>query len=408
MTINKNNTVLMTAYDVDPFKGGESQIGWKIPFLMSQYFEVILVTRKNNKPNILKFVNENKIDTKKLRFLFYDLPYFMRFWKIGRRGSSLYFYLWQMCIPLFLRIKKVSFELTHSVNFVSDTFPHFLWLTGKPSIWGPISHHEKIPLDAFGFYGNYELIKDRLIWFIKNYFWKFDIFNYLARKYSSKILASNKSVQKRMNINENKIIYFPSSAIDRLPHSRSYDSKKITFLIVARAVPLKSIDITINAYNKFLKNNCEIESSLNIVGGGKYLKNLRKLTDELDIATSVNFFDSITYDQLGKIYAESTIFVSSSHEGGGLAVIEAMSYGLPVICFDNFGPGELVSDECAFKINYKNYNQAIDEFADAMSKLSLDNDNLKKMSLASINRVNHDFLWHKRADYLKEIYLEIL
>jgi len=46
----------------------------------------------------------------------------------------------------------------------------------------------------------------------------------------------------------------------------------------------------------------------------------------------------------------SYIFLFPSFEGAGMVVIEAMAAGLPVVCLDYSGPGEIVTDECGIKI----------------------------------------------------------
>lgn len=42
---------------------------------------------------------------------------------------------------------------------------------------------------------------------------------------------------------------------------------------------------------------------------------------------------------------KSDIFLFPSFEGGGMVVLEAMAAGLPVVCLDYGGPGEMVTDD---------------------------------------------------------------
>lgn len=398
----------MTAYDVDPYKGGESQVGWKIPHIASKHFNIILITRKNNKENILKYIEENKISSERMSFIFYDLPYFLRFWKRGKRGSGIYFYLWQLCIPIFIYLKKIDFDIAHSVNFVSDAYPHFLWATLKPTIWGPIAHHEKIYKDALKFYGRSALLKDRITWVIKIFLWKLDIFNFASRKLSSKILVSNQSVKKRLNLNNKNIVNFPSSAIDSLPLLDKNKKKDFSFLVVARAVPLKSIDIAIKAFIKFKTLNNDSGVTLNIIGEGSFLKELKNLTHNHSMQDSIKFYGAVNYDKLDNFYKQSSVFLCPSHEGGGMAVIEAMSYGLPVICFKNFGPGEAACDESAIRINYEYYDQSINKFYEAMDFLHKNPHKVSKMSDAAIYRVKNKFMWEHREISLRQIYNELI
>ena len=92
--------ILITAYDINPYKGSEASTGWNFTIQVTRENKVVAITRKNNKQNIEKYIKENNISTENLEFQYYDLPYWMRFWKKGSRGSSLYFYLWQMFMPI--------------------------------------------------------------------------------------------------------------------------------------------------------------------------------------------------------------------------------------------------------------------------------------------------------------------
>ena len=75
-------TILATCYAVNPYKGSEDAMGWNFTYQIARYNKVIAITRENNKPAIEKFMTENT-DTvyQKITFLYFDLPYWMRFWK---------------------------------------------------------------------------------------------------------------------------------------------------------------------------------------------------------------------------------------------------------------------------------------------------------------------------------------
>ena len=59
-------------------------------------FRVITaITRENNRSHIEKFIHDNNIDDTNLIFRYFDLPYFLDFGKEVRRGSFLYYNIWQ-------------------------------------------------------------------------------------------------------------------------------------------------------------------------------------------------------------------------------------------------------------------------------------------------------------------------
>ena len=104
---------------------------------------------------------------------------------------------------------------------------------------------------------------------------------------------------------------------------------------------------------------------------------------------------------------KSNLFLFPSHEGAGMVVSEALSYGLPVICFDNCGPGEFVTSECGLVVPYGNYNETIVHFSNHLNKLFFDKELHNIMSAASKKRFMNYFHWDKKGNDLKKIYNDI-
>ena len=138
--------ILITAYAVNPYKGSEDGTGWNMIQEIAKYNNVIAITRKNNRSAIEQYLEEQNLPhAQNLNFEYFDLPYWMRFWKKGGRGALLYFYLWQFGMVFFVLKKKIKCDLVHNLNFHNDWTPSFLWMIGKPFFWGPIGHHPVIP-----------------------------------------------------------------------------------------------------------------------------------------------------------------------------------------------------------------------------------------------------------------------
>jgi len=52
-----------------------------------------------------------------------------------------------------------------------------------------------------------------------------------------------------------------------------------------------------------------------------------------------------------------------------MVVAEALSFGLPVICLDNDGPGEFINTTCGFAIPKTDYATTILKLQEALNKL---------------------------------------
>src|SRR5262245_59956149 len=139
-------TILITAYAVNPYKGSEDGMGWNFILQAARYHRVIAVTRVNNGPSIRKYQEANPGDKelyRRIRFLYFDWPAWLRWWKKGPLLSMIYFYGWQLTMALWLRRKKLPVDIVHNLNIHNDWTPSFLWLLGKPMVWGPIGHHDR-------------------------------------------------------------------------------------------------------------------------------------------------------------------------------------------------------------------------------------------------------------------------
>ena len=395
-------TILATAYDIDPYKGSESATGWNFIYQISRFNKVIAITRKNNQQNIDRYIEEFNIDTSYMQFYYYDLPYYLRFWKKGSRGSSLYFYLWQMFMPIFIKMNKIDFDIAHNVNFHADAFPTFLWMLGKPTVWGTINHNEKIPNEYI--YSKKELVKENIKWFAKKLFWNIDIFMLLARKKSTIVLGGNSSVQLRLNISPNKFISF--TQVGGVKNVLSSITKvKFNILVIGRFLTIKSFDIAIRAFAEFLGEiTNKKEVVLTIVGKGPKEKELKQLVEDLKIEEYVNFIDWIEKKDLDVIYQNASLFLFPSHEGAGMVVVEALSFGLPVVCFNNYGPGEIVDDSCSIRIDYSTYDQSVIDFANALLKLYNDKKLYTALSIGAAKKFDKEYEWDQKGLKLKTIY----
>ena len=93
--------ILATAYDVNPYKGSESGTGWNFAHQLSLHNHVTLVTRKNNRQEIERYIKENKINRDNLKVEYFDLNKFiLKFKKRPIPFIYLYFNLWQLLLAM--------------------------------------------------------------------------------------------------------------------------------------------------------------------------------------------------------------------------------------------------------------------------------------------------------------------
>ncbi len=404
-------TILASVYAVNPFKGSEDGTGWNLILQIARFNKIIAVTRKNNQPHIEKYLRENKIaEAANMQFEYYDLPYWMRFWKRGSRGALLYYYLWQIGLPGFVKKRKLQFDITHNLNFHNDWTPSFLWRLRKPFVWGPIGHHPQIPkLFILPVYGRRKWLADTMRWKAKIFFWNADPFLKQTKKRAFKILAINSDVNKELHVSESKMVLMPAVATNDMQLPKVQD-ESFHIISVGRFVALKGFDVTINAFAKFLYS-LPVEKrglvKLTLVGDGPELAFMKTLITSLKIENYTEIIAWIQRDALKELYSQSRVFFFPSHEGAGMVVPEALSCGLPVLCFDNAGPGEFIDEHSGIKIPYRTYDQVVQQFADSLKFLFDKPILLERLSDGARKQFENAFQWDKKGDVLRNIYDEI-
>lgn len=401
-------TILATAYAINPYKGSEDGMGWNITLQIARFNKVIAVTRENNRVHIEKYISDNPDQLyDNIQFLYYDLPYWMRFWKKGGRGAMLYYLMWQRGIVSFIKKQSLVFDVVHNVNFHNDWTPSFLWKLKKPFVWGPVGHHPFIPSQYLKPYAISHLIKDRLTWCVKQLFWNFSLGLRNSKQHASHIICMNSGVPKILKIDKNYSIGPSVATQDFGWKGPEIKSEKFSVVSAGRFVPLKGFDLTIRAFAKFL-NDLDLKNrkkcELCLIGSGPQETFLKSLVEELGIKQNVQFISWIERNELMEKFKQSSAFLFPSHEGAGMVVAEALSFGLPVICLENEGPGEYITSDCGFTIGHKNYDDTVNNLSIALNELFKSPEKQVKMSIAARALFESKFHWDRRGERLEKIY----
>jgi len=401
-------TILATTYAVNPFKGSEDGMGWNFVCQIARNNKVIAITRENNQPHIEKYMLEIPSDVyQNIQFLYFDLPYWMRFWKKGGRGAMLYYWMWQKGIVAFIKKQNLSFDIVHNVNFHNDWTPSYLWKLNKPFIWGPIGHHPEIPKQYLAPFKKSYFIKDKLTWWIKHYFWNFSFSLKKTVKKADYVLCMNSSVADILKLEKQKYEVIPSVATEDFGCDKQVENDSFTLISAGRLVPLKGFDLSILAFGKFVQRLPEREKSkakLIIVGSGPEKELLKQMCIDNSIENNVEFIKWIDRVDLLEIYKKSTAFLFPSHEGAGMVVAEALSFGLPVICLDNCGPGEFISEKSGIAVKMGDYSSTVNGLSEAIFKIYSNKEFAQKMSDEARIHFEQNFKWDRRGDQLKDIY----
>lgn len=144
--------------------------------------------------------------------------------------------------------------------------------------------------------------------------------------------------RRRVILNGNPLSDHPYlSATARGPHIRPY------VLAVGSLIPRKAYDVLLRALALARQRGHELSTV--IVGGGPEEGTLSTLARDLKVSDIVTLAGEVNHDKIGSFYAGASFFAHPAREEAqGLVLLEAMSFGLPVVASRVNGIPEVVRD----------------------------------------------------------------
>lgn len=164
--------------------------------------------------------------------------------------------------------------------------------------------------------------------------------NAFLYRYADKFVVlttSDRNSYSRMGC---KAEVIPNACFNAVTEPSRLDNKQI--LAVGRIEQVKGFDMLIDAFSMVSPNHPEWK--LCICGGGTVQEELRLQAARLGISDKVIFPGQVK--EMDDYYRNSSVFaLSSRNEGFALVLIEAMSYGLPVVSFELPSIADIIGEE---------------------------------------------------------------
>ena len=394
--------VLISAYTCRPNEGSEPGTGWNWVNQISRFHDVWVITRTRNK----LILEDQKLQ--RVQFYYVDLPKWLHYLKNNLLTVWAHYYLWQ--ITAFFTARKlqreVKFDVAHHVTFMSVR-PCFVPFLGIPSVVGPVGGLQVLPYNFRRFAGHRfrETLREVLIRRIRySPTWRW----YLKR--ISVLIVANNACSKEL----------PRSVLPKTIRMQIgvHKSSSPQYNYKSKGKPLnlywggvltrwKGLELVLKAMRLLLDKQCPIY--LNITGHGEDMFYLQSMAMTLNIHQNVFFHGWLERHKQQQLLQKCDIFLFTSlHETTGAILLEAMSAGRPVIVIDHAGPGEIVTEKCGIKIKPEYPEQAIQDMALAIEKLSNDPEMRRRMGEAGRDRVEDLYDWKKKGEMMTLIYAEAI
>lgn len=263
----------------------------------------------------------------------------------------------------------ITSERTKHISYM-NTPTRYLW-----------SHYDQY-LESPGF----GLLDPLARWQLRRTIVRARVWDYAAAQRPDVVLANSIHVQKRIKkyYDRDSTVVYPIVDVERFTkdHPRPKLAPRHYALVISRLVPYKRVDIAVEAAKLA---HCPIV----VIGTGPQEPMLRKLAGEGAV-----FLGEAPDEEVEAYLQHADVFLFPGEEDFGIAPVEAMASGTPVIAYAKGGALETVSSEGGVLVE----KQTAQAFARALSYYSV-----KEFSKASLRQRADLFGRQRFIDEIRQI-----
>lgn len=226
----------------------------------------------------------------------------------------------------------------------------------------------------------------------------YDAYATLSRQTITMLLDRGKPPERIHHWRHGVGIYQPPGTSVRPAAERSSE-----VVCICRLTEQKNLSSLLRAWKIVAANSAQ--ARLRIIGDGPTRKSLEKLANALDISGFVVFEGGVTEQRKWALLNRASAFVFPSlQEGFGIALLEAMAAGLPVVAYDLPVFREFLNDgEHGYLVPLNDHRQ----MADCLLKLLRNNPLRREISHLNVKYARR-FTWERATNQEEHTLLRVL
>lgn len=382
--------ILVEAFACAPGSGSEEGVGWSYPREFARRgHDVTVITSAQAREAVEAELRADPMPG--LRFAY--VP--RRRWplRLGwTAGSAVQYLLWLWeASELARRLDGESpFDVLHHSSYGTLLGGSFLWRLGRPLVFGPAGGGQTTPPAFRGLFGSWwrsEALRSLVV----RHLWRFVWHSREMARRAAVILASNEEtllLARRMGARRVRLLMdaaLPATmAPPAMPEREAHDGLRLLWL--GRIMPRKAVQLAVLAVEG-LPDTAGV--TLEVVGKGandEMEAGFRRWLAGRPETGRVTAPGAVPFDAVpGKYLAADVFIFTSVRDSTGVQVLEAMAYGLPVICLDHQGARVMVPDEGGLRVRPSDLEGTVAGLQQTILALAGD-DELRR----AMGRVNHE------------------
>ena len=412
--MNRRLKVLVSAYACSPVRGSEPGMGWHWVEALSAHHDLWVITEKQ------KFQAEVEDELDRRPWLRDRMTFFYiakkrhrtlrKFWP----PSYYWFYrTWhQKAYDLAKSLQaKVGFDLAHQLNMVGFREPGYLWRLNVPFVWGPVGGTAQVPLrfaSALGFRGFlFHLGRNAVnAWQmrcharVKAALSRADGFVTATRDTHDTFLR----IWRRDSV----VIHDAACRLGEVARARTGEpgrERSLRLVFSGQHLPRKALPVVLHALAA-LPPACPWH--LDVLGSGPMTPQWQRLADRLGLGPKCTWHGWLgKAEAVARLGGADLMLFPSLQEGTPHVVLEALSLGVPVVCFDHCGQADVVTPSCGVKVPVSSPREAVRDFTQAVLRLATHPGELARLSRGALAH-SRTVTWAHGAQAMCRVYEQAL
>ncbi len=406
----KRLKVLISAYACSPYRGSEHAVGWGFVKALSRRHDLWVITEEEKcRADIERFLSENPGGLSGVEFHFLRKRRNRTLRKVWPPSYYWYYRQWHWRAHELAEHlhAEVGFDLVHQLTMVGFREPGYLWRLGIPFVWGPVGGMGLFPwrfLPQVGVYGAlyylgynlYNLCQLRILRRPK-----------LAAMAAGKegLLLANKDnfegARRHWGVTGTVMpeVGLPCEPLIDVPQRKLDEPLRIVW--TGLHVPRKALNLGLQALS-LLPSSLEWE--LHVLGEGPRSVAWKKLARRLGLMERCHFHGWLEREKALSIMKNGhLLLITSLRDLTSTVTVEALAFGLPVICLDHCGFAEVVDESCGIRIPVTTPQKVVQGLAKAVEELARDESFRYQLARGALNRAR-DFDWDRKGRVVDRCY----
>jgi glycosyltransferase involved in cell wall biosynthesis len=379
--------LLISSYACAPHHGSEHGVGWNWITEAHRLGHTVWALVSPNHHHSISRACADGADLAGINWLFPKVPGWPLKQATEPKWERTYNLLWQaMAVSVARDLHaRVGFDAIHHLTWGGVRAPTFMGSLGVPLIVGPLGGGETSPRllrDGFHF-------KAKLTEAIRDLSNATITINPLIRRGlvdAAVIFVKTPDTRRLLNraMQKKSVEFIELGLQSPQPPRPDRPVGPPKLLFAGRLLYWKGAHIAIRALAELIRRLPD--ARLTIVGKGNEQGRLEAAAARYGLCNNIEFIPWLPQQELFALYRSHDLFIFPSlHDSSGGVVLEALSFGLPVVCLDLGGPKQIVTSGAGIVVGTagRNTAQVASAMADEIFRVFAEPSRLSRLSLGA-------------------------